>query len=44
MAIAIGLAKVLENVDPLTYGFGIIGLTSIGAVISVLALGILTKI
>ena len=44
MAIAIGLAKVLENVDPLTCGFGIIGLTSIGAVISILALGILTKI
>ncbi len=44
MALAIGLAKMLENVDPLAYGFGIVGLTSIGAVISVLTLGILTKI
>lgn len=44
MAIAIGLAKMLENVDPLAYGFGIIGLTSTGAVISVLILGILTKL
>lgn len=44
MALAIGLAKVLENVDPLLSGFGIVGLTSIGAVISVLVLGILTRI
>ena len=44
MALAIGLAKILENVDPLLSGFGIVGLTSIGAVISVLVLGILTRI
>jgi len=44
MALAIGLAKILENVDPLVSGFGIVGLTSIGAVISVLVLGILTRI
>jgi hypothetical protein len=44
MALAIGLAKMLENVDPLLSGFGIVGLTSIGAVISVLVLGILAKI
>ena len=44
MALAIGLAKILENVDPLLSGFGIVGLTSIGAVISVLVLGILAKI
>ena len=44
MALAIGLAKVLENVDPLLSGFGIVGLTSVGAVISVLILGILTRI
>jgi hypothetical protein len=44
MAIAVGLAKSLENVDPLTSGFGIIGLTSIGAVISVMVLGLLTRI
>jgi hypothetical protein len=44
MAIAVGLAKSLENVDPLTSGFGIIGLTSIGAVISVMVLGLLSRI
>ena len=44
MALAIGLTKIVENVDPLLSGFGIIGLTSIGAVISVLTLGILSKI
>ena len=44
MALALGLAKILENVDPLLSGFGIVGLTSIGAVISVLVLGILAKI
>ncbi|MGB4255758.1 MAG: DUF1538 domain-containing protein [Rectinema sp.] len=44
MASAVGLAKSLENVDPLTSGFGIIGLTSIGAVISVMVLGLLTRI
>lgn len=44
MALAIGLAKVVESADPLLSGFGIVGLTSIGAMISVLILGILTKI
>jgi len=44
MALAIGLAKVLENVDPLLSGFGIVGLTSVGAAISALILGILTRI
>ena len=44
MAIAIGLANILENVDPCQSGFGIIGLTSLGSVISVLTLGILTRI
>ncbi len=43
MTIAIGLSKTLENVDPLTAGFGIVGLTSIGAIVSVLILGILTR-
>lgn len=43
MALAIGLASIIETVDPLISGFGIIGLTSIGAMISVLVLGILTK-
>lgn len=44
MALAIGLAKIIESADPLLSGFGIVGLTSIGAMISVLTLGILTKI
>ncbi|MGI6357940.1 MAG: DUF1538 domain-containing protein [Bacillota bacterium] len=43
MAVAIGLASILEGVDPLLSGFGIIGLTSIGSMISVMLLGILTK-
>lgn len=44
MALAMGLAKIVEHADPLLSGFGIIGLTSIGAMVSVLVLGILTKI
>lgn len=44
MAVALGLAKIVESADPFLTGFGIIGLTSIGAVVSVLALGILSKI
>lgn len=44
MAIALGLSKILEASDPLLNGFGIVGLTSMGAVVSVLVLGILTKI
>ncbi|MDX9917600.1 MAG: DUF1538 domain-containing protein [Gudongella sp.] len=44
MAVAIGLASIIEGVDPLLSGFGIIGLTSIGSMISVMVLGILTKL
>lgn len=44
MAIALGLSKILETSDPLLNGFGIIGLTSMGAVISVLVLSVLTRI
>lgn len=44
MALAIGIASVIEGVDPLLSGFGIIGLTSIGAMISVLILGILSSL
>ncbi len=44
MALALGIAKILENVDPLLSGFGIVGLTSLGAVVSVLVLGLMTKI
>lgn len=40
MSIAIGLASIIEGADPLMIGFGVVGLTSIGAVISVLILGI----
>lgn len=43
MAIAVGLAGVLEGVDPLLSGFGIVGLTSLGAMVSVMVLGILTR-
>ena len=44
MALAVGLASIIEGVDPLLSGFGIIGLTSVGAMVSVLILGILTRI
>lgn len=44
MALAIGLASILEHADPLLSGFGVVGLTSIGAVISVLILGIISSI
>ena len=43
MAIALGLSKILEHSDPLLSGFGIVGLTSMGAVVSVLILGILSR-
>lgn len=43
MAFAIGLAKILGEVDPLLNGFGIIGLTSMGSVLTVLILGIFMK-
>lgn len=44
MALAVGLASVIKGVDPLLAGFGIVGLTSIGAMISVMLLGIITKL
>lgn len=44
MALAIGVASVIEGVDPSLSGFGIIGLTSVGAMVSVLILGILTNL
>lgn len=43
MAIAIGLSRVVGGADPLLNGFGIIGLTSLGSVLSVLILGIVTR-
>lgn len=44
MALAVGLASIIKGADPLISGFGIVGLTSIGSMISVMVLGILTKI
>lgn len=41
MALAIGLSKIVAGADPLTHGFGLIGLTSCGAVVSVLVFGVL---
>lgn len=43
LTIALGISRTLENSDPLLNAFGIIGLTSIGPIISVLVLGILSK-
>jgi len=43
MAIAVGLASIIETADPLLAGFGVVGLTSLGAMISVMFLGILTR-
>lgn len=44
MALAVGLATVIEGIDPLLAGFGVVGLTSVGSMISVMVLGIITKI
>jgi hypothetical protein len=43
MAIAIGLASVIKGADPLISGFGVVGLTSLGAMVSVMILGIITR-
>ncbi len=43
LSIALGLSKVIEGSDPLLSAFGIIGLTSLGPIISVLLLGIVSK-
>ncbi len=39
MAIAIGLSSVVKSADPLLNGFGVVGLTSLGPVLTVLLLG-----
>ncbi|HRD03064.1 MAG TPA: DUF1538 domain-containing protein [Candidatus Saccharicenans sp.] len=44
MAIAIGLAFVVEGADPLLNGFGLVGLTSLGTMVTVLILGVITKL
>ena len=41
MAIALGLARTIEGVDPLTAGFGIIGLTVIGVSGSIMTIGVI---
>lgn len=43
MALAIGLASIIEGADPLLSGFGVVGLTSVGAMVSVLLLGLSTR-
>lgn len=43
VALALGLSRVVEGSDPLLNGFGIVGLSSIGTIISVLLLGVITK-
>lgn len=43
MTLALGLSASLAGSDPLLNGFGIVGLTSLGTMISVLGLGILSK-
>ncbi len=41
MAIGIGLSQMVKGADPLMQGFGVVGLTSLGPVLSVLVLGII---
>jgi hypothetical protein len=41
MAIALGLARTVEGVDPLTAGFGIIGLTMLGVAASIMTFGVI---
>jgi len=41
MAIAIGLTRILGSTDPLVDGFGVIGITSLLPIISVLILGLI---
>ena len=44
MAIALGLARTVEGVDPLTAGFGIIGLTMIGVAGAIMCVGLFVRI
>lgn len=44
MAVALGLSRVLAASDPLLNGFGLVGLTSLGAAVSVLIMGIIIGI
>lgn len=40
MAIALGLARSVEGVDPLTAGFGIVGLTVLGVAAAIMSVGV----
>ncbi|MCD8351220.1 MAG: DUF1538 domain-containing protein [Planctomycetaceae bacterium] len=44
MALALGLARSLEGVDPLTAGFGIIGLTVLGVAAAIMIVGIIRTV
>lgn len=44
MAFALGLARSVEGVDPLTAGFGIIGLTMLGVAIAIMIVGVFRHI
>ena len=44
LAIALGLARSIEGVDPLTAGFGIIGLTMIGVAAAIMTVGLFVRI
>lgn len=44
MAIALGLAQSVEGVDPLTAGFGIIGLTVLGVAAAIMTFGVFKTI
>lgn len=44
LALALGLARTVEGADPLTAGFGIIGLTIIGVACAIMTVGLFIKI
>lgn len=44
MAIALGLARSVEGVDPLTAGFGMVGLTMLGAAGAIMTVGVLKNV
>ena len=43
MTLAIGISSAVSGSDPLTNGFGIVALTSLGTITSVLSFGVLTR-
>lgn len=44
MAIALGLARTVEGLDPMTAGFGIVGLTVLGVAAAIMGVGVLHAI